>query len=290
MKIKSFLLLSALCGGGILFSSNENGRAFEKGQGATGAPGDEVFVGQPRTCATCHKGGSYSVTPLFEIFKTNTTTPVTSYQPDSLYDVRVTMNATAGSPSVYGFQCVALRTTDNSDVAGWVSAISTNVRISTASANGHKYAEQKSPSSTNNFSVRWKAPHVGSGDVKFYLAGIAANGNGNDTGDNGVNTTFTLTEAVTSAAHDVYDSTWKILGNPTSDELCIRFQNTSGTLSDYELCITSMAGVRAYSQLISPTTGTNYLSVPLANLPSGIYAATLLQNNTIQKTALFVRK
>lgn len=182
-----------------LFTSSSGGRATVANTGNTGAPTESV------TCSGCHNGGSYGlVTPLIQVFQLGTTTPITSYIAGTTYDLRVTVNHSAGTPNGYGFQLTALTQSSNTPLAGY-NSLASNVKqftITTGTWAGRTYLEHNGVTANNVFNVRWTAPIVGTGTVVFYAAANAVNANQNAQNDNAGNTSLTLPEllplAVTS--------------------------------------------------------------------------------------------
>lgn len=182
-----------------LFTSSSGGRATVANTGNTGAPTESV------TCSGCHNGGSYGlVTPLIQVFQLGTTTPVTSYIAGTTYDLRVTVNHSAGTPNGYGFQLTALTQSSNTPLAGY-NSLASNVKqftITTGTWAGRTYLEHNGVTANNVFNVRWTAPILGTGTVVFYAAANAVNANQNAQNDNAGNTSLILPEllplAVTS--------------------------------------------------------------------------------------------
>ena len=83
----------------VILSSSSAGRATAANTGNTGGPGETA------TCGSCHTGGSYGTVSLqIQLFSSGTTNAVTSYTAGTLYDLRVTVNHTAGTPAGYGFR------------------------------------------------------------------------------------------------------------------------------------------------------------------------------------------
>ncbi len=184
-----FLIVSA-----VFWMANADGRAAGQNAGNTGAPGDEVLAGVPRTCQTCHSTSSEVTTTMSLSIENDSGDEVSMYIPGQVYRVRIS-HAAAGSPSEYGFQMVALIDSDESDVAGF-SNPSANTQI--ALANSRQYIEQNGPSTESIFEADWTAPAQGSGNVTFYFSGNAVDGNNMNSGD-GADTGFTTVEESTTS-------------------------------------------------------------------------------------------
>ena len=139
--------------------------------GHSGAPGSNG------TCANCHGnlntgGGAVSFTGLPSFF-----------QPGVSYPFSVTINH-PGSRERWGFQINA-RNTDGSPV-GTFSTTNPNAATGGPAELSHNNAVFSTGTSYTYTNLTWTAPAtIGSGDnmVTFYLAGNAANGDANSTGD-----------------------------------------------------------------------------------------------------------
>jgi hypothetical protein len=196
--------------------ANSGGRASTMGQGNTGAPGDETFLGVPRTCQSCHNSTAIQVTLDIEFMDTLGMS-LEFYRPGENYLVRVRINPEVGEPRAYGFQMVSLMDRDTSDVASW-NDVAENVKIAMA-FNGRFYAEHAGPSESNEFLVGWQAPEEGSGSVTFYSAGNGVNRNGDNSGDGAAVSTLTVQEEVSTSAAEILSGRSGIYPNPASDHV-----------------------------------------------------------------------
>ncbi|MEL7222533.1 MAG: choice-of-anchor V domain-containing protein, partial [Bacteroidota bacterium] len=188
------------------------------------------------------------------------------YTPGTTYTMRVTVNADAGA-AVYGFQAVALL--DSEAQAGDFTP-GTGTQVTTLS--GLDYIEQSEASQANVFELEWTAPANSSGDVSFYAAGMAGNGNGSSGGDGSVFLTnpvvlgdgMVATQELPALATDL-----TVYPNPVENVLNVRL----------ELAETTMASVRVYNQMgqqlqeynESLNQGENQLLYDVSDLPTGQY-------------------
>jgi hypothetical protein len=172
----------------------------------TGAPSEA-------TCGGCHGGDSGN--QLFEIV----TLPVTTeYIPGNTYNIGIGLS----DPGLtrWGFEATALKNSDNSMAGSFSTIIDTHV--TTKSSGGRTYVchttngvtAPNDPSdgtwwgTTDGpvaWAFQWTAPPQGSGPVTFYAGGVAADGDGSDSGDNGYTATMTLNEG---APTPVTTTTW----------------------------------------------------------------------------------
>lgn len=244
----------------IVFSSNSGGPATVGNSDYTGAPSAGL-------CGNCHSGGSFGqVTLNIQVFHQGTTTPVNGYIGGTSYDVRVTVNKSAGNPAGYGFQLTCLSTPGNQP-AGTYSNLATNVKqknITSGTFNGRRYVEQSGVTNNNQFNFRWTAPTSGTGSVRFYAAGNAVNG-GSSSGDNAGSTTLTLNELTPLS----------VSGNQT-DVSC--FNGNNGSVN-----ITVSGGSTPYTFLWNDGATTE----DRTNLIAGSYTVTVTDNASATATATF---
>lgn len=177
------LVFLALAASTIVLCSRSAGLAEILNQDRTGAPGSSA------PCSACHNSGPFTVQTGITVFD-DAMNPVTSYVPGAMYTVEFSVNSD-GSPSGFGFQGTAVL--DDASNAGTFSDPAANAQLQ--SVGTRHIVEHNALSATQTFSVAWQAPEVGKGQVSFYAVGVAANGNGGNSGDDGSpSTQFTIQE------------------------------------------------------------------------------------------------
>ncbi len=147
--------------------------------GYTGAPGE-------RNCTDCHAGavnsggGSVTIGGVPQ-----------SYQPGQQYTLTVTVQQ--GGRSRFGFEMTAIDAGGNG--AGAFSPLGSDTQTDTADNRPYISHTASGTNGNNNrvWQVRWTAPATNVGIVRFYVAGNAANNNGQQTGDN-IYTTNTVSD------------------------------------------------------------------------------------------------
>ncbi len=162
-----YIILAA--GGALMLTPLASGTSFQPPAGRTGAPPENV------TCAECHLsqgGGSLTVE-----FSGNAFT----YVPNGLYDLNIILQD--GPQQRFGFSATSRQASSpTQNVGSWVAGADSAVYDSGRHI-GHRNAPFHSGGHT--FEVSWMAPSSNVGDIVFYVAGNAANGNGiNGVGDN----------------------------------------------------------------------------------------------------------
>lgn len=231
MKLKKFTLLafSLTVVFGLIQVGTVHTNITQPPVGHTGAPNE----------LTCGRIGCHTQTPATTTNALLATVPTgglnSGYTPGTQYNLSLNVNSVkpGGAPR-YGFELTAL---DGSNNAAGTFALSSTTTTSLSSFNGRQYVGHKNANSTAAWAFKWTAPSAGTGDVTFYIAVNAANGNGSDSGDNiyleevvvqestGVtctsNASFTVsvsgdTATVTNTSTGVFDSFAWDFGNGTT--------------------------------------------------------------------------
>ena len=166
----------------------------------TGAPGDTTCSQIGCHIGTLVNGGGGKVEISFD--------SGTTYTPGT--KVRVTVKITDSAARIYGFQASSrLSSNTRTAQAGtftpgtgqFVLCEDDTPRTATGcrSTGPLEFVEHSTPNSTGIFQFDWTPPTTNAGDVVFYVAGNAANGNGlADRGDHIYTTNATLTAAATT--------------------------------------------------------------------------------------------
>ncbi|MCB0531571.1 MAG: T9SS type A sorting domain-containing protein [Saprospiraceae bacterium] len=278
LRLISLLFFGALCF--IILPGNKNGRASESQKGNTGAPGDESNTnGSPRTCSYCHFGAAGPVT-FIHLIDTNGDS-VTQYLPGQQYKARVSMSNSNTNLTGYGFQMIALRDSNNSDLDGFSDPGNNtvnNYKIATI-PNGRTYAEHDNISSTPVFDVVWTAPPQGTGPVTFYAAGNAVNRNGTTSGDGTDSEVFHVNEAIPAGTTNpgtavIPLSLWP---NPATNIAYLNLQLQQGGI--VRLSVFNLNGQLCWESKQSLEAGLNSLQLPVATWKAGTYVLEVSNGN-----------
>lgn len=215
---------------GFIFLGNKNGRASQAQRGNTGAPGDETQGGQPKTCQACHNQGPIQASVSISVLD-SANNAITHYRPGYKYKARVSINASGQDLNGYGFQMIALRNANNTDLDGFSDVNPNNYKIASISG-GRTYAEHSNISASNIFDVTWTAPVSGTGSVTFYASGNGVNSNGSTTGDGAGQSSLTLSELSSGTyEQEIFKHAWQVSPNPATDQLLLSGQGLGkGTL------------------------------------------------------------
>lgn len=267
MKLNTILLSSLGFFIIIILNSNSSGPASAGNGDRTGAPGSNG------TCANCHSGGSFGTT-FTAVVKNSQNATVTSYLPDSTYNIEFTVGNTSGSPK-YGMQATVLNGSNNT--AGTLSNPSSNAKISTA--NNRSILEHSARSTSGTFTVEWKAPAAGTGSVSIYGTGMAVNGAGT-IGDSpqGLNTVV-LTEGTLSSVNSIKKAViqYTVFPNPTSDYINIRHNAQSG---EAILQVHNFVGQLVKEKQVN-LVDNEQLSVDVQDIPTGVYTFSIQKDGAV---------
>jgi hypothetical protein len=219
--MKNNLIIALFCA--TIFSiglmSSSSGVAEVQNQDRTGAPGSA------QACTLCHESGStLNASNTISVFNTNGD-EVTAYIPGETYEVNfiVSGNGAAG----FGFQATSILS-DGSN-AGEFSNPGNAVQLEAVGA--RHIVEQSTPSTTGIFTATWTAPDVGSGDVGFFMAGIAANLQDGNNGDSHDETALSLSEGSSDAIEE-----YAIMAQPLVTSYGVTLNpKVDGTISIYDI-------------------------------------------------------
>ncbi len=281
MKFKFIYTLLSLSLLAFIFMSHEAGRAADQGEGNTGAPGDQTFGGNPRTCISCHGGDGSIQTVISIVVLDETDTPITEYIPGQTYRVRVSHDVAVGNPVGYGFQALCLTAPldqEGDDAAGFSNPAS-NVQIAVAD-NGRQYAEQNGMSDSEVFEVDWTAPIAGTGTVTFYTCGNAVNDDNTNSGDGADCETLELTEGDPSSTSEPEDLVLIYLfPNPVEDRMQVMLDSPVPAVFNME--IFDMSGRLMLEHEIGFVSGESVFLFDVNRLSTGTYIVKFSNGDNI---------
>lgn len=267
----------------ILFLNSSSGYGAINDEGITGAPGDETNGANPKTCQYCHSAGTFGPpTMTIQFLDSTATNVVSSYLPNKLYTIRVTITAGSGTPAGYGFQMIDIRKSNNANLKGFLPSAQQNsgIQITTLMKNGRQYAEHNIRSTSNRFNVKWRAPATsGLGIITFYAAGNAVNGNNDLTGDGATFKNAELPEGVVSAKDIVENTQITLSSNPVTEGVTINL--ISSKVRHLQLRATDMSGRTVLLEPWDIVIGDNQKNINLSSLSKGAYMIQLIEGQSI---------
>lgn len=252
--------------------SNRSGRGALAGEALTLAPGEGG-----RTCANagCHGSASPFGTEVSVSLLDQAGAEVSTYEPGENY--RVQLNITASGASGYGFMIVCLDENDDA-VNSWGTLPS---EIRSVNLLGRDYLEHTARLPESSFTFDWTAPESGAGEVTFYAAGNAVNGNNSNSGDDANTTSISFAENVMSSTDDLKKDLVKLYPNPIRNTLNVSAKGI------YSIEITNMLG----NTVLKETTKTNsQSSINLSGFTAGSYLVRVIDNqNKLVETKRIVK-
>jgi hypothetical protein len=264
MKIRLLYLLFFVAAGSVLFLNNAAGPAEVQGADRTNSP---LSGGTSCSLSSCHNSGSYS--PGITAQLLDGETAVTAYEPGKTYTLRVSITG-ASNAEGFGFQSVLLYGETNLN-AGSFGTPPAGIQV--IPLEDRQYAEHSTRSSSSTFAIDWTAPGEGVGDIRLYAAGNAANGNGSNSGDQGValQEPVVFMQAGTSNVDDRLLSfkEVRVAPNPAREGVLLTIDNEES--GRYTMSLFDAVGKNIFRQTMNLVQGSQSEWIDLADQPRGLY-------------------
>jgi hypothetical protein len=246
--------------------------------GKSGSPGDSNA-----NCTQCHSGATNSASGWI-----STNVPVQGYTPGQTYAITVT--GTHSGVVKFGFELTA-ETTAGAKTGTFAITDATRTKLTNQNkAVTHKSAGTTPSGNTASWSVNWTAPATDVGQIRFYSAFNAANGNGNNSGDviytSNLSVNAALPESLAGITPDHADQNASVVvtingtntfWNGSSPVVQFRsVDNTSYTITAQSVTVQSNTSIQATFQIPSNATlGWYDVLVDDLNLNSAFYVSVL---------------
>lgn len=182
--------------------------------GRSGSPGDNN-----QTCTACHTG-----TAVEQSGWISSNIPAAGYTPGATY--QITLNGTHSGVSKFGFELTAENSSGQKVGTFSITEAGRTKLTNQNKAVTHTSGGTAPSGGTVSWTMNWTAPASDIGQVRFYAALNAANGNGNTSGDVIYRTSLFVNAAAPAALASVDPSQASQGSNPT---LTITGTNTSWT-------------------------------------------------------------
>jgi hypothetical protein len=212
--------------------------------------------------------------------------PASGYVPGEIY--AITATGTHTGVNRFGFEATAEDNENNK-----IGTFSIQNSNETKLTNNNSAVTHKSGGTTPNgisrtWTFDWTAPDAGAGDVSFYAAFNAANGNGSTSGDVIYKTTMFASEDINISVGDNFgvNSSVKVFPNPFTDKLSLNISGNSANISSLKLY--NSIGNQVYSQ--DSFLDTEKINITASDLMSGIYYAVVYFNDNTRITKRIVKK
>lgn len=268
------------------FSSNldfTNLERFTSGPPASrsGAPGES-------SCTSCHNGSVMVGDTENQLMLSQNGIQVDEYIPGETYDVSLSM---ASNPNIRGFQATVLDASN--DMAGSFNSSSAN-GINTQSGMGRSYVSHNtSGSSAGNFPSwewEWIAPATDVGEVTFYVATNAANGNGGSSGDVIYNSSHTIGSTLSVGDLEPWIKGFTASFNAEANQLFLNYSAREAGESFINLV--DMTGKSVFTtELTEAKSGANQQSVRIPDfVKGGTYIVHFFINNQGKTATILINR
>ena len=199
----------------VIFTSHDS---LTKGNGAppnnTGSPGDG------KSCARIGCHNTTANTGPGSVNIDHTDIPAAGYAPGQKYSI--TVNVVDGDRFTFGFEFTAENSATNK-----MGTLIGNTAIQVDNVNGS--ATHKIANGTGVFTFDWQAPSS-TDDITFYVAGNAANGDGNSTGDRIYTGSSTIKRDLTATGIADAQDNEKIKVKFSSSDNILRVESEEATI------------------------------------------------------------
>jgi hypothetical protein len=260
MKTKS-ILYSLFLLGGIIITSFVLYPTGSPG-GRTGSPGDGNA-----NCTGCHSGSAQEISNWI-----SSTIPVSGYVPGQTYTI--TASAAHSGAALYGFEVTA---EDASNAKKGTIIVTDAVQTQLANSGKsitHTVNGTTPSGDSKSWSFDWTAPASGSGLIRFYGAFNAANGNGQNTGDQIYLSSYSVTESSTGINDNLAEALdIRVYPNPFADYLELNFNGLERPVKSVMLI--GQDGRMAWSAYIIPDSSEK-LRIDAAGFSKGIYLLSVM--------------
>lgn len=163
---------------------------------AGGSPGGKTdSPNDGASCTGCHYAGVGTGATI------TTNIPTNGYVPNQVYTI--TTNISHSGINKFGFEITSEKNSGNTKTGSFLITNSTEMKFANNNTAITHKSGGTSGSNSRSWSMDWEAPNTGTGDITFYGAFIAANGNGNNSGDTYHSTNLTISEEIVNSVSDL---------------------------------------------------------------------------------------
>ena len=267
---KNYFLFTAVAVFAILIGSafktvfSNNGIA-----GRTGSPGET-------TCSNCH-GASGTGSVLINL--PTALQGGASYTLGQTYTISVTVSQSACNLFGFGFEALLSTGANGGTLTAGTGSVAKNATVSGISRKNLVHTlNGGTGSGSHTFSFTWQAPATNVGNVTFYTAGLAANG---DNLDNTADKTYTTSvvipapQSVGIAENSGIDANISIFPNPATEKMSLNYTLIKNSNVKAEIFNLEGKAIELFNE--HQSTGEMKYEIELAklNLAKGIYFISL---------------
>lgn len=235
--------------------SNQNGSVG----GKTGSPGDNGVL-----CTQCHAGTSNTGSGIAEII---TNIPSSGYIPGQTYEIKAKISEFGTNK--FGFELTAEKNTNDAKIGDFSLVNTSHTKLVDSNDAVTQLTAGTAPINGGDFfrewTMNWTAPVEGTGDITFYAAFNAANGNGQNTSDN-IYTVSHLIGENNLSLHQNNKNLLTVYPNPANDYIIIEGNNA----------ISRVEFVNLEGRSFNNLSINNNQRINIEAIPAGIYFIHLI--------------
>jgi hypothetical protein len=233
-------------------------------------------TGAPKqlTCAEagCHASAELNAGPGKVEMWTNI--PNTGWVPGQTYEI--TVKTSQEGRTAYGFQLMAWGHVDSASVGTLSAPNGSKAQVVGSWAGPNKYATHKgatiSGSGWNSWTFNWTAPDANDTNeiVTFYATGVAANANGQSTGDYAYSTAQTYNSSNYTNVKENQATEFRVFPNPSTGEIFLDLSTIKADIKS--ISITDYTGKVIQNKIVNKAMSVASVQI---NEGSGLYFITV---------------
>lgn len=239
-------------------------------------------------CTSCHLGnmlnngsGSISISTI-PAFINN------EYNPNTTYTLNVTV--TKNGTNLFGFGFEAFNPTSIN--SGTLTVLNTQTKILTSGGKKNMVHTLNGGAATNSktFSFAWIAPDNGD-FVTLKAAGLAANANGQTSGDYVFTTVLDVIPSAPTSLFEIKNtSTFSVFPNPAISDITINYFSLSNQEVHFELIDFTGKIIHQQEKQLATIGDNNFkIKLPAEKLTSGLYFLKSTQGNIVKIKRLTIQ-
>lgn len=247
---------------------NDNGKA-----GSTGSPGED-------NCTDCH-GGTAVNSAGGAISITSPDMVNWEYTPGQTYTINVTVAESGINLFGFGFEALLASGANAGTLNAGAGSI---IKTAMIGGNNRRNVVHQQDSGTGNgshtWTFTWQAPSTDQGDVTFYCAGNATNGNGATSGDHVYTFSQVVNAAIPNGVTQGQLNDWSIVNQRANGQLMINGSSVSAETLTVK--IFNLSGQELFVQNgIAVGSGNFSQSVALPSDISGMNVVVVMKGNEV---------
>ncbi len=246
------------------------------------------YTGSPADGVTCGNSNCHNVSPTSKSGWITSDIPSSGYVPGQTYTI--TANPVKSGINKFGFEVTAEDNSQNK-VGNIIITNTTETQTRNSGTSITHTGSGTSGSGSKSWSFDWTAPSSGTGDVTFYGAFNATNGNNQPTGDEIFTSSLTVQEDVTTSvaaiANKAQELSLKVFPNPADGPVNLIYQAPS--VEKVRIAVLNSSGQLVREEFLPAGKGNARHRIDLGGMASGSYYLQMEQGESSTLQPFFLR-